>query len=152
MNDLLFQYCQKIIVFNADFTEILLAKRQNEQDYDGVYTFIGGKLERSDGGFIEGLRREKNEEIGANATIEVLPDVTYNLYFKKKDGNHMILPHYIARYTGGNIIINEEYSEYKWVKLDVLADFGPKIDNIPFMVGWANKAIGLFDSDSWVIL
>ena len=79
MDTLLFQYCQKIIVFNDDCTKVLLAKRQGEQDYDGVYTFIGGKLETTDGSFIEGLRREKNEEIGVEARVSVLPTVTYNV-------------------------------------------------------------------------
>ena len=152
MNPLLFQYCQKIIVFNKDFSDVLLAKRQGEQDYDGIFSFIGGKLETTDGGFVEGLRREKNEEIGNEALVDVLPTVTYNVYFQKKDGNHMVLPHYAARYNSGDITINEEYSEYKWVKISELDSFEPKIDNIPFLVDWAKKIVSISDDDDWIVL
>lgn len=69
-----------MIVFNQDFSAVLLAKRQGEQDYDGVFAFIGGKLETTDGGLIEGLRREKDEEIGADARVSVLPTMTHNIY------------------------------------------------------------------------
>lgn len=152
MNQLLFQYCQKIIIFSEDYTKVLLAKRQGEQDYDGVYTFIGGKLETTDGGFVEGLRREKNEEIGEQAQVSILPTITYNIYFQKKDGNHMVLPHYAAIYTGGEITINEEYSDYQWVPLSKLDDFQPKIDNIPTLSQWALKIASLADKADWVKL
>lgn len=152
MDTLLFQYCQKIIVFNDDCTKVLLAKRQGEQDYDGVYTFIGGKLETTDGSFIEGLRREKNEEIGVEARVSVLPTVTYNVYFQKKDGNHMVLPHYAATYTGGDITINEEYSDFVWAGIQELQEFKPKIENIPYLVDWAKKIIDIANEDEWVEL
>ena len=44
----LFQYCQKLIVLSEDKTQVLLAKRKGEADYDGVYSFIGGKMETTD--------------------------------------------------------------------------------------------------------
>lgn len=152
MDSLFFQYCQKIIVFNKDFSEVLLAKRQGEQDYDGVFTFIGGKLETTDGGFIEGLRREKNEEIGADVTVNVLPTITYNIYFEKKDGSHMVLPHYVAVYEGGEITINEEYSAYKWIPMSELETFKPKIDNIPSLAKWAKKIADASDPNEWVCI
>lgn len=152
MDTLLFQYCQKIIVLNSDCTKVLLAKRQGEQDYDGIYTFIGGKLETTDGGFIEGLYREKNEEIGVKAQVSVLPAVTRNVYFQKKDGNHMILPHYAAIYSGGEITINEEYSDFAWVDINRLEEFEPKIENIPYFVDWARKTTETSDKDEWVSL
>lgn len=152
MDTLLFQYCQKIVVFSDDFSRVLLAKRQGEQDYDGVFTFIGGKLETTDGGIIEGLRRENNEEVGAAARIAVLPTLTSNIYFQKKDGHHMLLPHYAAHYTGGEIALNEEYSEYAWVAIEELSDFEPKIDNIPESVRLAQQVISLAKDDEWITL
>lgn len=41
-----------------------MAKRKGKNDYDGTYSFVGGKMETSDNGILEGLKREKNEEIG----------------------------------------------------------------------------------------
>ena len=64
MDTTLFQYCQKIVIFSKDGTSVLLAKRRGEADYDGVFSFIGGKLESTDGGLVQGLQREKDEEIG----------------------------------------------------------------------------------------
>lgn len=152
MNQLLFQYCQKIILLSEDYTKVLLAKRQGEQDYDGIFTFIGGKLETTDGGFVAGLRREKNEEIGEQASVSVLPTVTNNAYFQKKDGHHMVLPHYPAVYTGGDIILNEEYSEYRWVAFDELNNFEPKIEGIPRLANWAKQVASLADNGDWVRL
>jgi ADP-ribose pyrophosphatase YjhB (NUDIX family) len=137
VNPLLFQYCQKLVLLSEDHSSVLLAKRKGEQDYDGVFTFVGGKLEVSDGGLIEGLRREKDEEIGKTARVSVVPNPTHNVYFKKADGHHMILPHYAAVYTGDGVVMNEEYSEYQWVGLDDIDTFEPKIENIPMITRWA---------------
>lgn len=153
MNDpLLFQYCQKTILFSEDNSRVLLAKRKGEQDYDGVFSLIGGKLETTDGGFVEGLKREKNEEIGVGATMLICPTVTYNVYFQKKDGHHMVLPHYIAKYTGGEIVINDEYSEYQWVALEELDAFEPKIENIPAVIAWARRVIPVIRDEEWVAI
>ncbi|HET7638483.1 MAG TPA: NUDIX hydrolase, partial [Ktedonobacteraceae bacterium] len=121
----LFQYCQKLIVLSEDKTKVLLAKRKGEADYDGVYSFIGGKMETTDDSILAGMKREKDEEIGQNARVAVLPDETYNLLFRKKDGNTMILPHIAGIFVGGDIELNEEYSEYKWVVIDDLEGFEP---------------------------
>ena len=72
MDTTLFQYCQKIVLFSQDGSAVLLARRRGEADYDGVFSFIGGKLESTDGGLVNGLRREKNEEIGSAAKIAVV--------------------------------------------------------------------------------
>jgi 8-oxo-dGTP pyrophosphatase MutT (NUDIX family) len=109
-----------------------------EADFDGVFSFVGGKMENSDKSILAGLSREKNEEVGKDATIKICPELSYNILFRKKDGNSMILPHYIAVYEKGAIRINtEEYSEYRWVSLDGLKDFNPKIETIPTVVDWA---------------
>lgn len=140
MTDILkFQYCQKIVLLRNDDTEVLLARRKGEADYDGAYSFIGGKLETTDGGLIEGLRREKTEEIGPDAQVRICPLLSYNVYFVKKDGNAMILPHYYAEYQGGEIRLNDEYSDYRWITMIELAAFEPKIANIPEMVAWARR-------------
>jgi ADP-ribose pyrophosphatase YjhB (NUDIX family) len=126
-----FQYCQKIVVFSRGGQSVLLCKRQNEADFDGVFTFIGGKLETTDGSVVNGLRREKNEEVGENFKIKIYPTFSCSAYYVKKDGSHMILPHYYAVHMSGEIVLNEEYAEYKWVDIDKIDSLEPKIDNIP---------------------
>ena len=128
-----FQYCQKIVLFSKDLKSVLLAKRKGEQDYDGTFSFVGGKMEVTDESIIAGLSREKNEEIG-NCKILINPKFSTNLFFIKKDNSKMVLPHYYAIYQEGEIILNEEYSEYKWVPLEELNSFEPKIKTIPAAV------------------
>lgn len=131
MEEYNFQYCQKIIVLSKDKSSVLLCKRKGEADYNGVFSFIGGKMENTDLSIIEGLKREKDEEVGVEFQILLYPIFSLNLLFRKKDGNSMILPHYLAIYEKGDIKLNEEYSEYKWIKIDKLNEFEPKIENIP---------------------
>lgn len=147
---LLFQYCQKLVVLSEDKTKVLLAKRAGEADYDGVYSFIGGKMETTDESIIAGMKREKNEEIGENTTVKVLPNETYNFLFRKKDGNSMILPHIAGIFVAGEITLSDEYSDYKWVRLDELESFEPKIENIPELAMWAAKKLKDIDTNSLV--
>ena len=51
-----FANCQKIVLFRNDNKEVLLARRRGENDYDGIYSFVGGKMETTDSGIVEGLR------------------------------------------------------------------------------------------------
>lgn len=150
MNELYFQYCQKLMVFSEKLDKVLLAKRKGEQDYDGIFSFIGGKLETSDGGLLEGMRREKNEEIGKDAEVLVSDVSVFNAYFVKKDGSSMILPHYICKYQGGDIKLNDEYSEYKWVNVDEIADFEPKIETIQPAIERAKQFFECFSEDDFV--
>jgi len=133
----LFQYCQKLVILSADRQSVLLAKRKGEADYDGVYSFIGGKMETTDEGLLAGMKREKDEEIGQAAKINVLPDETFNLFFRKKDGNTMVLPHIASIYVSGEIELNDEYSDYRWVPLVDIDGFEPKVPNITQLARWA---------------
>jgi hypothetical protein len=91
-------------------------------------------METTDENIIDGMRREKNEEVGESVQLEILSDYHSVTFFRKKDGNSMILPHYYAIYIGGEIRLNDEYSDYKRVKIDELDAFEPKIHTIPEMV------------------
>lgn len=126
----LFQLCQKLVIFNEKHDKILLAKRKGEADYDGVYSFIGGKAETEDKDYVDSIVREKNEEIGVTARVQLYPLISYNVFFRKKDGNSMFLPHYYCVYYGGDIILSNEYSDYKWVSIADIGNFQPRIDTI----------------------
>lgn len=126
-----FQYCQKLVVYSKDEQSVLLCKRKGEADYDGDYSFIGGKMENTDESIVMGVKREKDEEVGGNFKIKVFPAFVTNVMFTKKDGNVMILPHFYCIHVDGEITLNEEYSDFKWVPLDKIGSFEPKIDTIP---------------------
>ena len=51
----------------------------------------------------------------------------------------MVLPHYYARFIGGEIMLNDEYSEYRWVNLRELDQFEPKIETVAPMVEAVQK-------------
>ncbi|HWZ66124.1 MAG TPA: NUDIX hydrolase [Patescibacteria group bacterium] len=143
----LFQYCQKLVILSDDKTKVLLAKRKGEADYDGTYSFIGGKMETTDESLLAGMKREKDEEIGSAAKIKVLPNETYNLIFRKQDGNSMILPHIAGIYVSGEIQLSDEYSDYKWVPISELETFEPKIENIPELTQWALQKLSSSTDD-----
>ena len=125
-----FQYCQKLVIYSKDESSVLLCKRKDEADFDGAFSFIGGKMENTDSGIVDGLQREKDEEVGKGFNIKVFPFFTTNIFFVKKDGSAMILPHFYAIHTAGDVVLNEEYSEYAWVSLGDVDNFEPKINTI----------------------
>lgn len=150
-NKYCFQYCQKLVVLSDDRRKVFLAKRYGETDYDGTWAFIGGKMETSDPSIIEGLRREKNEEVGNNFHLKIYPLATNNLLFKKQDGSSMVLPHYLAVHAGGEVKINrEEYSEYGWFNPEELKTLEPKIENIPEMLAWALNLAKLTSAEEFI--
>lgn len=148
-----FQFCQKIVVFSADGKKVLLCKRKSEADYDGVFSFIGGKMEVSDETIVAGLMREKNEEVGKDFKIKINPVCSINVLFRKKDGSSMILPHYYALHIGGEIELNKkEYSEYQWVELENIAGFEPKIQTIPDVIERLSRVKKCFKPQEFVII
>ena len=142
-----FQFCPKIVVFSGDLKSVLLCKRKDESDYNGTFSFIGGKMEITDESIEAGLAREKNEEVGKDFRIELYAKYSANLFFVKKDGSKMILPHYCAIHKGGEIKLNEEYSEFRWVAVDELNSFEPKISNIPESVDDMRRLMKLQDEN-----
>ena len=152
MNNFHFQYCQKLVVLSKNKKTVLLCKRKGEADYDGVFSFIGGKMETTDTSMLEGLEREKNEEVGKEFKANVFTKFSHNLLFAKKDGNSMILPHYLAIYVQGDIVLSNEYSEHQWVPIDTLDQFEPKIPNIPEVVKELLRLEKISSPDDFVLI
>ncbi len=69
-----------------------------------------------------------------NFKISIYPTFSVNYLYRKKDGNSLILPHYLAVHQSGEITLNEEYSEYNWVQISKLDEFEPKIPEIPHIL------------------
>ncbi len=152
MNKYAFQYCQKLVILSADGSKALLCKRQGESDYDGMYAFAGGKMEITDNSIVESMQREKNEELGADFKIKLLPKYSINILFTKSDGSAMVVPHYLAYHKSGTITLNEEYSHYEWVALDELEEFEPKVPNILQMVQGLQRLANVATEDDFVLV
>jgi 8-oxo-dGTP pyrophosphatase MutT (NUDIX family) len=133
MNVTMYQCVQKLLVVDEQSSRVLLCQRRGEADLDGIFTLIGGKLEHGDEDLVAGLRREKDEEVGAAVRLSVLTTYATFAEFTKADGSKQILPHYYAVYRGGDIEISEEYASFQWVAVDELNGFGPIVPNIPMI-------------------
>ncbi|MHB1865170.1 MAG: NUDIX domain-containing protein [Candidatus Saccharimonadales bacterium] len=136
-----FIFNQKLVLLSKDLKKVLIAKRQGEADYNHTYTFIGGKLETSDDSFVAGMKREKDEEIGEGVVIEVIPNRPHIVLYCKKDGDRVVVAHFPAIYISGTIKLSDEYSDYKWVAIEKLDVFEPKVANIPDITRWAISTI-----------
>lgn len=148
-----FQYCPKIVVLSADRTKVLLCKRIRETDYDGVFSFPGGKMETGDASIVDAIRREKNEELGPDFKIKLYTTFSTSVLFKKQDGSYMVLPHYLATHEDGEVVLNQqEYSEYTWVKIEKLESFEPKIENIPKTTREALRLLPFMSSDDSIVV
>lgn len=107
-------------------------------------------MEHADGGIVQGLQREKNEEVGNSFLMQICPSLSYNIFFLKKDGNQMILPHYVARHLSGEVLLSDEYETYAWVPLSQLEVFSPKIESITEVVAWAVRVMPVIRPTDWV--
>lgn len=147
-----FQYCQKIVVFNNDDTKVLLARRADEQDFNNTFTFIGGKLETTDESIVDGMRREKNEEIGQQCKLLLLPTYSHNVLYRKEDGSSMILPHYYAQLQEGEITLSSEYDRYEWASISELESFEAKVPNIPHIYKMMLNIKSLAQPNDFIII
>jgi len=107
-------------------------------------------MEITDESIVAGLAREKNEEVGKDFRINLYAKYSANLFFIKKDGSKMILPHYCAIYKSGEIKLNEEYLEFRWMAINKLNNFKPKISSIPESVDDMRHLMRLQSEDDCV--
>jgi len=90
--------------------------------------------------------------VGENFKIKIYPIFNTMNYFVKKDGSFMVLPHYYARYESGEVNLNEEYSDYKWVEVTKLAEFEPKIFSVELMVENLLRLVDLIKEEELLLI
>lgn len=132
MTAILMHCVPKLAIVHQHEGKVLLCRRANETDLNGVFTFIGGKMELADADIVETLRRERDEEIGPDVRLRLLHTYSIITEYRRLDGLRQILPHYLAFYVGGRIALSSEYSEAIWVHIRHLDGWeAPMIRNIP---------------------
>ena len=88
-----------------------------------------------------------------NFKIKLYPNFNSTISFTKKDGNYMLLPHYYAQFLGGEIELNQnEYSDFKWVFINELANFEPKIPSVIPIIKQLLQIIPIIKESEFVIL
>lgn len=132
MRALTVELCPKLVVVDEGRDALLLCRRHGEEDLDGHFSFVGGKLEEDDQSLLSGIAREIREELGGSVRLDVLLPFSVDVLFTKSSGVRMTLPHFYARYVGGELALNaEEYSEARWVPFAEIERVRPLVGNIP---------------------
>lgn len=91
--------------------KILLLQRSAKSGRGGEWSFPGGAVEDEDP--IEGIKREIDEEL--IITVENIRPFTLRTYFESKP---TIIIGYICDYKSGEIDLNWEHDDYKWLSPD----------------------------------
>ena len=95
-----------------------------------MFAFVGGKMDADEVSILDSLKREKDEEIGEDVKIKVFLNFCENFFFIRESGKPIMMSFYFGVYEDGKINLNDEHLEYKWVKIDELKEFEPKIFDI----------------------
>lgn len=128
------------IVFNKDFSKILLVRRNEEKrkKYSADWGNIGGSIELGETS-VQGAAREIREETGLNLNpkklklleIKEQPDYHPNIH-----GIQFIYATSIDEKD--KITINNEAEEYRWFDVNNLPD--KMLDSKEDILGWRKKA------------
>lgn len=92
----------------------ILLTRRNRNPARGIYTFPGGRVEFGES-LTEAVAREVMEETGL--TIEVVGLAGYReaLPLRTGAGRHFIILPFAARWVSGEINLNDELDDAKWL-------------------------------------
>ncbi len=155
--DKLFYFVANVVVYRPEDGRCLILKRdEREKVHPGKYAVPGGKLEwndmditkptRMNGDVIDFehavenlLRREVCEEAG----IEIGPELAYinSVAFVRPDETPVILVKFAAKYTSGDVILEEgAFTDHAWVNAEEVKQYNC-IDGIREEVA---KTIALF--------
>jgi hypothetical protein len=56
----------------------------------------------------------------------------------------------VGVFVSGDIVLNEEYCEYKWVPIVELDNFEPKVGNVPDSTRWALLKLARTNEEQFV--
>jgi len=119
-----YQISLKVILRNS-LNEILILKAPNTGNFADYYDLPGGRINDNefDVNLLEIIKREIAEELG-NVDVVVFdkPVALGRTLSLKLDANgkriRVLYIIFEAEYKGGDIIISEEHTGYKWVNLE----------------------------------
>lgn len=100
--------------------KILLVRRAREPS-KGVYTFPGGRVEFGES-LTEALAREVREETGLAIDIVGLIGTREALPARTGGHGHFVILPFAARWTGGEVTLNDELDDARWLSPGALGD------------------------------
>lgn len=103
--------------WNSGKPEFLLLLRSKKKIYANQWRMVGGKVKEGEY-YWAGALREFQEELGAKPSeFWVIPSVN-TFYEADTDQVHQI-PAFAAHFPSDtSVILNEEHTEYRWVRVD----------------------------------
>lgn len=118
-----YQVSLKLILKN-DKNEMLILKARDNGAFAGFYDLPGGRIDDNefDVDLLKIMKREVTEEIG-NVEVSIIPKPVATGRARlikldyKGDPLRVLYIFYEAHYQGGEIVISEEHTGYKWIKL-----------------------------------
>lgn len=111
-------FSQRIVMYDVQKNAYLLAKENAYKVEKGAWQFPGGRVDHREelqGAFV----REVQEELGKDVTYQIIGPLL-GVRASYKDGVDGVLMMYLAYYEGGDIVLSEEHSAYKWMSADAV--------------------------------
>lgn len=90
--------------------EVLIIKRAKNQNEGGMWSFPGGTVKEGES-IVRAIYREIKEELSVDIASIFLHDIIYG---------RNIVSYYVSGEIIGNIKLNEENSDFKWVLIKYL--------------------------------
>lgn len=133
-----------IVIFNKDFSKILLLKRNEEKrkKWGADWGNVGGRIESREHSLDAGIR-EAREEIGMELEKDKLKIIEIKEmpnFSKTYHGIHFAYASWIDELTP--ITINSESDEFRWFEINNLPD--SMLDKKEDIIKWREKAQELF--------
>lgn len=113
-----FSNAVKAFIVKGDMV-LLLKRRSDDVSRPGTWDIVGGRLEFGENPF-SGVRREVKEECGL--AIKICAPLGVH-YFKRDDGQQIMLVSFLCICNDQDIVLNEEHTEYKWVKINEIFSY-----------------------------
>src|SRR3990167_4233517 len=123
------------IVYRPNFTYLITKRALHKQVMPGKWTVPGGGINTDDyintkpstsgskqwyGALEISLKRELKEEVN----IEIgKPEFLTDLTFIRPDGVPVLCLSYFASYVSGNVVLDEDATEFTWITVDKVGDY-----------------------------
>jgi|SRR3989344_3462961 len=123
------------IVYRPNFTYLITKRALHKQVMPGKWTVPGGGINTDDyintkpstsgskqwyGALEISLKRELKEEVN----IEIgKPEFLTDLTFIRPDGVPVLCLSYFASYVSGNVVLDEDATEYAWISAEEVSNY-----------------------------
>lgn len=141
---------QRAVIYDQETKKFLIAKMSDSESEFckkyGPWEFLGGRLNRNEE-LLDGIKREIEEEAG-KIEYEIIDSLGFFLFETRS--RKIILTGYLVNYTGGEIKLDNEHGEYRWLTAEEIEE---SKEYKPWVKYFVEKAQELIDNrknlDGW---